>query len=166
MVDLSTTPPPTFEAGCICGWHGASADVESHHEVCPLPDPSEFTGSDPFRLSPVEDWQARASDFRGDYALTDPDPVAAQRTTPAWDTGLLHPEDSPVASVQQYRQHRVWSSRLVKVPLTHYALTASGTPTEAPAWWWPRPRCPGAAASRVLAFASRSHCGSPVPGLF
>jgi hypothetical protein len=30
------------EAGCSCGWRGASADVDAHIEVCPLPDPDEL----------------------------------------------------------------------------------------------------------------------------
>jgi hypothetical protein len=30
------------EAGCSCGWRGASADVDAHIEVCPLPDPDDL----------------------------------------------------------------------------------------------------------------------------
>lgn len=34
-----TAPKLLFEAGCSCGWRGASDDVEDH--PCPLPDPWE-----------------------------------------------------------------------------------------------------------------------------
>ena len=30
------------EAGCSCGWRGASADMDAHVEVCLLPDPADL----------------------------------------------------------------------------------------------------------------------------